>query len=135
MSDGPLTDFQLEVARLFFTLPAAQAFALGGGAGLVAAGLTERPTRDLDFLAAESVVGDARDELEGAAADQGWRTGRIRDEDTFVRLRIDGPDALRASVRAGLFRARFGDGIGPQPCLRDREGPSWPGPGRPVMEA
>ena len=94
MSDGPLTDFQLEVARLFFTLPASQAFVLGGGAALVAAGLTERPTRDLDFFVAESIVGDARDQLEEAVTEQGWDTERIRDEDTFVRLRIDGPDTL-----------------------------------------
>lgn len=36
MSDSRLTYFQLEVARLFFTLPAAEAFVLGGGAGLLA---------------------------------------------------------------------------------------------------
>lgn len=90
MTDGHLTDFQLEVARLFFTLPAAKAFVLGGGAGLVAAGLTERPTRDLDFFVSESVVGDAAGQLEEAAADRGWRTERIRDEETFVRLRTDG---------------------------------------------
>ena len=94
MSDRQLTDFQLEVARLFFTLPAADAFVLGGGAGLVAAGLTERPTRDLDFFVADSVVRNAADQLEDAAANRGWNTERIRNEDTFVRLRIDGPDAL-----------------------------------------
>ncbi len=94
MSDGRLTDFQLEVARLFFTLPAAEAFVLGGGAGLVAAGLTERPTRDLDFFVAEPDVVTAADQLERAATDRGWTTGRIRDEDSFVRLRIDGPEAL-----------------------------------------
>lgn len=94
MSDGQLTDFQLEIARLFFSLPAAESFVLGGGAGLIAAGLTDRPTRDLDFFVAESVVGDATEQLEGAATDQGWSTERIRDEDTFVRLRIDGPEAL-----------------------------------------
>lgn len=53
MSPGPLTDFQVEVAQLFFTLPASRDFVLGGEAGLVAAGLTEQPTRDLDFVPCE----------------------------------------------------------------------------------
>lgn len=57
-------------------------------------GLTERPTRDLDFFVADSVVGEAANQLEEAAAGHGWSIGRIRDEDTFVRLRIDGPEAL-----------------------------------------
>lgn len=94
MSNARLTEFQLDVARLFFTLPAAESFVLGGGAGLVAAGLTERPTQDLDFFVAQSMVREAAEQLEGAAADLEWSTERIRDEDTFVRLRIDGPEAL-----------------------------------------
>lgn len=94
MSPVPLTDFQVEIAQLFFTLPASRDFVLGGGAGLVAAGLTERPTRDLDFFVAESVVVDARDQLEAAVAERSWTTKRIRDEDTFVRLRIDGTEQL-----------------------------------------
>ena len=43
-----LTDFQVQVARLFFSLPAAQGFLLAGGAALVAQHLTSRPTQDLD---------------------------------------------------------------------------------------
>jgi hypothetical protein len=31
-AEVPLTDFQLEVARLFFTLPATDGFVLAGGA-------------------------------------------------------------------------------------------------------
>ena len=41
-----LTDFQLEVARLFFTLPASEGFVLAGGAALIAQHLTSRPTQD-----------------------------------------------------------------------------------------
>lgn len=39
---APLTDFQVEVVRLFFTLPQAHGFLLAGGAALAATGLTAR---------------------------------------------------------------------------------------------
>jgi hypothetical protein len=45
-----LTAFQMEVARLFFALPASAGFLLAGGAALVAQHLTTRPTEDLDFF-------------------------------------------------------------------------------------
>jgi hypothetical protein len=49
-----LSAFQLEVARLFFALPASQGFLLAGGAALLAQHLTERPTEDLDFFTSPS---------------------------------------------------------------------------------
>jgi hypothetical protein len=50
---GPgLPAFQLEVARLFFALPASEGFLLAGGAALLAQHLTARPTEDLDFFTA-----------------------------------------------------------------------------------
>lgn len=42
-----LTDFQVEVTRLFFSLPASDGFLLAGGGALLASGLTTRPTQDL----------------------------------------------------------------------------------------
>ena len=47
-----LTDFQLKVTRLFFSLPASKGFLLAGGAALLAQHLTTRPTEDLDFFTA-----------------------------------------------------------------------------------
>jgi hypothetical protein len=47
-----LSAFQLEVARLFFALPASRGFLLAGGAALLAQHLTARPTEDLDFFTA-----------------------------------------------------------------------------------
>jgi hypothetical protein len=47
-----LSAFQLEVARLFFGLPASKGFLLAGGAALLAQHLTARPTEDLDFFTA-----------------------------------------------------------------------------------
>ena len=60
-----LTDFQVEVAQLFFSLPAASGFLLAGGAALVAQHLTTRPTQDLDFFThfGGSDVPAARDAL------------------------------------------------------------------------
>jgi hypothetical protein len=45
-----LPAFQLEVARMFFALPAGKGFLLAGGAALLAQHLTARPTEDLDFF-------------------------------------------------------------------------------------
>ena len=69
-----LTDFQLEVTRLFFSLPASKGFLLAGGAALLAQHLTTRPTEDLDFFTApdRGHVPAARDALEAAARRQGW---------------------------------------------------------------
>jgi len=90
--DGPadLTDFQLEVTRLFFALPASKGFLLAGGAALLAQHLTKRPTEDLDFFTApeRGDVPSARLALEAAAQERGWATERIHDSDTFCRLTI-----------------------------------------------
>ena len=91
-----LTDFQVRVSQLFFSLPATQGFLLAGGAALVAQHLTTRPTQDLDFFTRVGAtdVPSARDALEIATHEQGWAIERIRDEATFCRLIIHGPDDL-----------------------------------------
>jgi Nucleotidyl transferase AbiEii toxin, Type IV TA system len=90
-----LSIFQLEVARLFFTLPASQGFLLAGGAALLAQHLTARPTEDLDFFTTpeRGHVPAARDALEAAARQRGWSTQRIHDSDTFCRMVIRSADA------------------------------------------
>jgi hypothetical protein len=45
-----LTNFQADVARLFFSVPASDGFLLSGGGALLVSGLTTRPTEDLDFF-------------------------------------------------------------------------------------
>jgi hypothetical protein len=99
MAESPLvglTPFQIEVARLFFDLPASAGFLLAGGAALVAQHLTRRPTQDLDFFTrvGGSTVSAARDGFETAAAARGWTVRRVRDEDTFCRLVVSGPEDL-----------------------------------------
>lgn len=95
MSDG-LSAFQLDVARLFFDLTAADGFVLAGGAALLASGLTTRATRDLDFFGPPGAVDVqlARDEFETAVLKRGWWVDRIHDTPTFVRLHLHAEEEL-----------------------------------------
>jgi len=94
MSDSTLTELQRIVLELFFKLPEADGFVLAGGAALVASGLTERPTQDVDLFGSDLASGitAAADALEAAFADRGWKTERIRDTATFRRLVVRSPD-------------------------------------------
>lgn len=90
-----LTAFQIEVARLFFTLPASGRFLLAGGAALLAQHLTDRPTQDLDLFTSDSLsVATARDELEHAARNRGWTVTRLHDHAEFCRLIVHGHEDL-----------------------------------------
>ena len=95
-----LTDFQTDVARLFFSLPASAGFLLAGGGALLASGLTVRPTEDLDFFGetGRSDVAAARDQLETAVAARGWSSTRLQDSETFARLRLSGNDDLIVDI-------------------------------------
>lgn len=94
--DTLLTRFQIEVANLFFALPASDGFLLAGGAALLAQHVTARPTHDLDFLTRHGGgdVGRARDKLVAAASMRGWTVDTVRDNDTFCRLLVHGPEDL-----------------------------------------
>jgi hypothetical protein len=79
---GRLTEFQLQVAQLFFGLPASDGFLLAGGGALLAQGLTSRPTQDLDFFTrpGASDVGSARTPARWNAATTGctaWALNRV----------------------------------------------------------
>lgn len=94
MSAPGLTEFQGEVARLFFELPQSAGFLLAGGAALIAQELTPRATQDLDFFTSigRGDVVAARDGFEQVARDRGWTVRRIREAATFCRLVVEGPD-------------------------------------------
>lgn len=87
-----LTDFQAEVARLFFSLPAAGGFLLAGGGALLASGLTTCPTEDLDFFGerGRSDVVAPGEQLEAAAIARGWEVDRIQVSESFARLHVHG---------------------------------------------
>lgn len=93
MSDSTLTELQRQVLEVFFALPESDGFVLAGGAALVASGLTERPTQDVDLFGSDVATGiaAAADALEAACADRGWTTERIRDTATFRRLVVRSP--------------------------------------------
>lgn len=112
-----LTEFQVEVTRLFFSLPASNGFLLAGGGAMLAVGLTTRPTQDLDFFGAPDRVhiGAARDQFEAAIAERGWRCERVQANDTFVRLRLSGPDEVIVdfAIDAPASRPPFVTVVGP----------------------
>lgn len=97
-----LPAFQLEVARLFFALPASRGFLLAGGAALLAQHLTARPTEDLGFFTApeRGHVPAARDALETAVCQRGWTAERIHDSGTFCRMVIRSADAAVCAWRS-----------------------------------
>ena len=91
-----LTDFQTEVTRLFFSLPASNGFLLAGGGALLATGLTARPTQDLDFFGTPNLVDldAARDQFEAALDERTIACERVQDSSNFVRLRLSTADEV-----------------------------------------
>lgn len=83
-----LTDFQVEVARVFFTLETAKGYLVAGGAALVASDLISRPTEDLDlFTAAPTTsVAPARDAYVRALQSHGCDVVMVHDGPTFCRM-------------------------------------------------
>ncbi|MGC2311009.1 MAG: nucleotidyl transferase AbiEii/AbiGii toxin family protein [Candidatus Babeliaceae bacterium] len=93
MPPGALTPLQLQATRLFFSLPQSAGFAVAGGAALIAQGLIQRPTRDVDLFlldAGTSTVTSAAAAFEAAVDGQGWSHQRVMDQQDFVRLSITG---------------------------------------------
>jgi hypothetical protein len=87
-----LTAVQRRAARILFELPDSAGFALAGGSALVALGVVDRLTRDLDaFIAAEprNPPGDVRPlarSFTAALAAERWTVALVRDHVTFARL-------------------------------------------------
>jgi hypothetical protein len=90
---GPLTAFQVEVAREFFAVPSAQGFLLAGGAALVAHGLTARPIQDLDLFTSSgrSDVGATLAAFAAVTTERGWDLDVVRESETFARAVVRGP--------------------------------------------
>ena len=94
-----LTDFQVEVARLFFSLPTSERFLLAGGAALLAQHMTVRPTHDLDFFTATpGSVESVRSEFKAAAQEHGWTIDVRQSTTTFCRLVVHGPQDLLVDI-------------------------------------
>lgn len=88
-----LSQFQLDLASAFFALPESVGFLLAGGGALIAQGLVNRETDDLDFFADQAAgdVATASDALIATASQQGWTVDVIRSGLQFRRLKITRP--------------------------------------------
>lgn len=110
-----LTDFQVELAHVFFALGAAEGYLLAGGAALLASDLIDRPTQDLDLFAATPTtsVAPAKHEYVQALHEQDCHVVLIHDGPTFCRmivtrtddealvdLAIDSPPLRRPAITA-----------------------------------
>lgn len=97
MAEVALTELQREVLRLFFGLPESNGFMLAGGAALLASGLSERPTQDVDLFGGDLVAGVsvAADAFEATCLERGWTIDRMQDSSTFRRIVVrTGTDEL-----------------------------------------
>lgn len=96
MSRSGLSEFQIELANLFFSLPESAGFLLAGGGALIAQGIVPRPTEDLDFFTARQVgnVEAASDALITAVAARGWTADLLRSGPDFRRWAITGPETV-----------------------------------------
>lgn len=92
-----LTKLQERVAKLVLSAAEPYGFALAGGAGLVVAGLSTRPTEDLDaFSWATSDITEAAEAVIVALETDGFDVGRDRFGAGFVRLfAVDKDDKRR----------------------------------------
>ena len=108
-----LTDLQVDLAGIFFSLDAARGYLIAGGAALLAWDLIDRPTEDLDlFTAAPTTsVTAAKDAFVHALHRSGYTVAVVNDgptfcrmivghagEETLVDLAIDSPPVSRPTV-------------------------------------
>ena len=74
----PISGLHREVAVIALRAAAPYGFALGGGNALIAHGITERPTQDVDvFSDKEGGVEAAADAVEAGLRDTGFGTERL----------------------------------------------------------
>ncbi|MEO6604014.1 MAG: nucleotidyl transferase AbiEii/AbiGii toxin family protein [Aeromicrobium sp.] len=93
--EGQLSQFQIDVAGVFFSLPESVGFLLAGGGALIAQGLVRRETDDLDFFANRDHgdVASAGDALIAAVEGRGWQIDVARSGPEFRRFKISRPVA------------------------------------------
>ena len=95
-----LSEFQIEVARMFFSLPESDGFLLAGGSALLANGLTSRPTEDLDFFGEKDRVnvGIVCEQFLNEVKVRGWRCDVLQSGDFFVRLHVKDIDEVLVDI-------------------------------------
>jgi predicted nucleotidyltransferase component of viral defense system len=95
-----LSEFQIQVARMFFSLPESDGFLLAGGSALLAGGLTSRPTQDLDFFGEKDRVSvrDVCEQFLEEAEKRAWKCDVLQSGDLFVRLYVKGQDEVLVDI-------------------------------------
>jgi hypothetical protein len=94
-----LDALQCEVLAVVCSLPEARGFALAGGGAMLAHGLVERPTQDLDLFTPVAVdVEPAAEALRVALSALGYRVEVVRQVPTFVRLTVARPNGASTTV-------------------------------------
>lgn len=85
-----LSEFQVALAKAFFSLEESREFVVAGGAALVALDLIARPTEDLDLFAASptTVVTPAKDAFMRMLRDRSCGVNVLQDAPTFCRMVI-----------------------------------------------
>lgn len=117
-----LSALQERVARVVVSLPEADGFALAGGAALVASGVVDRATRDLDFFGASGDdVDRLRPAVERALIAAGLEVSRERETHGFVRLIVtDGDDSTEVDLAADArIRPAESGPLGPMLSLEE----------------
>jgi len=91
-----LSGFQQEIARLFFSLQSSHGFVLAGGGALLASGLSNRPSQDLDFFGSPGQVSVSRalGQFLDAIQQQNWEYELLSHANDFARVRIMGSTEL-----------------------------------------
>ena len=122
-----ITDFQATVARAFFDMPESKGFLLAGGAALIALGVVDRTTDDLDFFAArgEADVPEAKAAFIALCAKRGWAVEILRDSHEFARLRVvSAADKVEVDIGidASLLLAPTVTFLGPTVGLEENAG-------------
>jgi hypothetical protein len=91
-----LSGFQQEIARLFFSLQSSHGFVLAGGGALLASGLSNRPTQDLDLFGSPGQVSIslALGQFLDAILQQNWDYELLGHTNDFARVCIIGSTEL-----------------------------------------
>ncbi len=85
-----LTPLQAEVRRIIGRLGEHQGFALAGGAALIAYGVIDRPTRDLDFFGPSGVTVEGFvEQVERHLRSLSFGTERVTEYPQLVRMRVE----------------------------------------------
>jgi hypothetical protein len=93
-----ITSFQKQVSQAFFELPESAGFVVVGGAALIASGLVDRETTDVDLFTSKPPSTPMRlvaAALRRTSEERGWSVRQVHESEMFARIMIgDGAEEL-----------------------------------------